>query len=475
MIQKVLSDGTSVTAFPITAAQQLMYYLSITHGANVPVLNIGTGYYWQGDMDVEKMKQAMQEAIDRCDTMRLRFVEDDDYTILQYVVQDSGIEIGYEDLSDISLEQAHDIMKARTFPLIDMFEKPLHTITILRLADNYCGFYLKLQHLAMDGYSAKVFISDVMAIYLNKTCGMPYPTPMRPYIPALIKDLQYKQTEQYAKDKAYWAGTLQGPEPIYTDYLIKGNRLKAQRIEKNDPDLRAADVHGGSPESRTLLCRLTEDESNALMAMCKARSISVPCAVMTALRTALSVFNDNETDVSFKVMINRRGTLAEKKSGGVRMHFFPLRTIVSPDITFAQAVRAVEDSQSEIFAHSNINTLEMIQIRHAYMKKGAGIEDTYDCMSFSYQPLMEVPAADEAMKKSSVGIWYNNDASMQNLYLTVKHRSSDNGLDFIFEYRTNANPLEDLKLFYDKMYQTLLIGTGNPDITVGELLGKIKL
>lgn len=475
MITKKLSDGSTVTAFPITAAQQLMYFLSITHGANVPVLNIGTGYYWQGEMDVEKMKEAMREAIDRCDTMRLRFVEDDDYTILQYVVEDSGIEIGFEDLSDISLEQAHDIMKARTFPLIDMFEKPLHTITLLRLADNYCGFYLKLQHLAMDGYSAKVFISDVMAIYLNKTMAMPYPKPMRPYIPALIKDLQYKQTEQYQKDKAYWAGTLQGSEPIYTDYLLKGNRLKAQRIEKNDPTLRAADVHGGEPESRTLLCRLTGEESQALTQMCRARDISLPCAVMTALRTALSVFNDNETDVSFKVMINRRGTLAEKKSGGVRMHFFPMRTIVTPDKTFEQAVRISESSQNEIFAHSNISTLEMIQIRHAYMKKGAGLEDTYDCMSFSYQPLMEVPCADEEMKKSSVGVWYNNDASMQNLYLTVKHRSNDNGLDFIFEYRTNAKPLEDLKIFYDKIYQTLLIGTENPDITIGELLERIKL
>ncbi|MDY5949348.1 MAG: hypothetical protein SPJ42_08960, partial [Oscillospiraceae bacterium] len=80
----------------------------------------------------------------------------------------------------------------------------------------------------------------------------------------------------------------------------------------------------------------------------------------------------------------------------------------------------------------------------------------------------------EEMKKSSRGFWYNNDASVQPLYLTVMHRSYDNGLDFNFEYRIANNPVDELHHFYDKMLDTFLLGIENPDIKVSEILAKIK-
>ena len=72
-----------------------------------------------------------------------------------------------------------------------MFNGPIHTINIVHLPDNYHGIYIKLHHLAMDGYSAKVFISDIMELYLNKKCGMPYPKPMKSYEQALAKEFAY--------------------------------------------------------------------------------------------------------------------------------------------------------------------------------------------------------------------------------------------------------------------------------------------
>ena len=85
----------------------------------------------------------------------------------------------------------------------------------------------------------------------------------------------------------------------------------------------------------------------------------------------------------------------------------------------------------------------------------------------------DLPALRRA--KTAKGIWYNNDYSAQNLYLTVKHRLNDNGFEFIFEYRTSENPLEDLKIFYDKMITAIMTGVENPDMTMAEILAKIKL
>ena len=54
------------------------------------------------------------------------------------------------------------------------------------------------------------------------------------------------------------------------------------------------------------------------------------------------------------------------------------------------------------------------------------------------------------------------------------HRSNDGGLDFIFEYRTNNNPLEDVTILNDKLRRSILIGMENPEMTIGEVLDKIS-
>lgn len=63
---------------------------------------------------------------------------------------------------------------------------------------------------------------------------------------------------------------------------------------------------------------------------------------------------------------------------------------------------------------------------------------------------------------------------MQNLYLTVMHRSNDAGLDFNYEYRTKNNPINELGIFHNKLIKSILLGTRNTGITVGEILDEIK-
>ncbi len=468
-----LPNGKKTEAYPLVPAQQLMLYLAMNHAGNAPVLNIVTGYYWQGEFDTEVMKESLCEAIDRCDTMRLRFTKHPQYKILQYVADEAEFEIIEEDLSSMSWDDAHEFLKERSHSLIDMFDKPVNEIRIIHLENNYHGIFMKLHHLAFDGYSSKVFLSDAISIYLHKKYGTAYPKPMRRYFDMVEKELEYVDTEQYNRDKEYWVGTIVNEsEPIYTDY-VRPSRLLLQREEKNDPTLRKAEVlDGDNPSSRTVKFSLDAETSEKLMKLSAERSLSLPCILMMGMRSALSSFNDNEEDISYKVMINRRATLLEKKSGGARMHFFSMRNIIKPEMTFAEAVKVIEKAQSDVFEHSNIAPIEAVVLRHTAM--GCSNQYTYECITFSYHPHFPMPYYGEEMKKSSRGFWYNNDASVQPLYLTVMHRSYDNGLDFNFEYRIVNDPEEELYHFYDKIIDTLNLGIENPDIKVSEILEKIK-
>lgn len=468
-----LKNGKKIEAYPLIPAQHLMFYLSKHHSKDAPVLNIVTGYYWQGEFDTELMKEALYEAMDRCDCIRLRFTKRPFSKVYQYLADKHEIEIIEEDLSHMTWDDAHEFIKERSHSIIDMWDKPVNEIRIIHLENGYNGICMKLHHLAFDGYSSKLFLADAISIYLNKKYGTAYPKPMRSYYDMVKKDLEYSKSEQHKKDVEFWKGTIKNhSEPIYTDY-VRPSRLKEQRIEKKKPNLRKAEVlDGDNPASRTLKFSLDAETSEKLMKMAAERGLSLPCVLMMGMRSALSSFNDNEKDISYKLMVNRRATLLDKKSGGVRMHFFSMRNIVEPEMTFAEAVKVIEKAQNEIFEHSNISPMEAVLLRHLAMKTGTRY--TYECITFSYHPHFPMPYYGEEMKNSSRGFWYNNDASVQPLYLTVMHRSNDNGLDFNFEYRIVNSPLDELHHFYDKMLDTFLMGIENPDVKVSEILEKIK-
>jgi len=481
MSTKTLPNGKTTETYPLTQAQRFMFFVYKQFGNNSPVLNIGSGYYWKDDFRADLLKEALSEAIDRCEVMKLRFTLENvngNMQVMQYLTDEAEVNVEEYDFSDKTYDESYEIMKGWTKQLIPMFDCPLNTVRLIRLNDGLNGIYLKFHHLAFDGYAAKAFIADTMAIYLNKKCGAPYPKPLRSYHDAMMEEFKYLDSDQRKADRNFWMQHFSTEsEPIFNDYLLEGNRLKKAR--QTNPDQRFVALYEGDhPESRTLMYEMSKEDSDLIINLCRENDLSIPCVLMLGLRTALSAFNENQEDVSFKFMINRRGSLLAKKSYGNRWHFYTLRTIIPSSHTFRQAIEDVEDAQSTVLRHCNFDTLEMYQVKHIAMKAGTIVNtgtNTYDSMTFSYHPPLDVPCESEEIRATTKGIWYNNDFSAQNLYLTVKHRANDNGFEFIFEYRTCENSLEDLKVLYPKMIEAIMLGVKNPDITMGEILEKIKL
>lgn len=470
MIEKTLPNGKTVTAFPITIPQQFMYFMSAQYGAKFPVNNIGLGCFFSGMIDLDTMKASLCEAIARCDTMRLRFTPDEKYKILQYITPESEMKIEVMDLSDKSSTEARELLLKISREEIPTYDCEIHKIALLKLCDGKSGIFIKLHHFAMDAFSAGVFLRDALEIYLHKTEDKPYPKPMRPYLPTLIQELSYINSEAQEADKDYWYHSLKdATEPIFTDYMLK-SRLLEQR--KTNPQQRFADIHSGSPEADVLIFSMSEEDSEKILSVCDKKGFSV-CAFLSAgLRSVLSAFNGNEEDVSFKMIINRRGTIAEKKSGGIRIGFLPMRSIISGDMTFSDTINSISVIQNEIYAHSSLGFWDMLVQRHRSMPENAKPDSTYDSIGLSYQPLTEFPTISGLTMENT---WFNNGASMIPLYLTIKHRTQDKGFDFIFEYRKTPDPYKDLHVFSEKLFKALTLAADEPEIRISDLLEAIKV
>ena len=237
---------------------------------------------------------------------------------------------------------------------------------------------------------------------------------------------------------------------------------------KKNPNARAALFISQNVDSALDIFHLEEEPTARLLNFCEQQHISLQCLLIMGIRTYLQKMNGND-DVSINVAYARRATLAEKKSGGTRIHSFPFRTIISEDTTFLDGIHMIRDGQNEIFRHTNFDPVEYFAYRRQLYPVEPG--RTYEPMSLTYQPMT---MKDKGLSKLGdikyKTKWYPNGATTQAMYLTVMHRPEDNGLDFNFEHQTAAVSRQTLEYFYYYMCKIMFKGVEKPSLTVSEII-----
>ena len=319
----------------------------------------------------------------------------------------------------------------------------------------------------LDAQSLIMFMRDIIELYCNaKFEGVEYPKEMRSYIEQLEKDLAYENNSKaQQRDREFFHKLIDESEPIFNG--IEGPQPLVEARKKN-PNARSAHFITQYVDSALDTFHLEGEPTARLMKFCEEQHISLQCLLIMGMRTYFQKLNGNN-DVSFNVAYARRATLAEKKSGGTRIHSFPFRTIIPEDKTFLEGIHMIRDGQNEIFRHTNFDPVEYF----AYRAQKYPIEPgtSYEPMSFTYQPMTQ---KDQGLNKLGdikyKTKWYPNGATTQAMYLTVMHRPEDNGLDFNFEHQTAAVSREQLEYFYYYMCKIMFKGIEKPYLPIGDIL-----
>lgn len=456
--------------YPLTVAQKFHFYY-LDYCPKKEVVNIGTSLTIGYDVDIELLKKCIYEAYDRCEAMRIRFVYDKkEEQWYQYIVEKEEREIEYVDFTGKSMEEAEAIMKEWTQIPFKREDSPMNRVVIIKTCDGNSGIYLLGDHLTLDAQSLIFFLRDVIELYCSYTFDeVEYPAPMRSYIEQLNKDLEYEAgSKAQQRDREFFYKLIEQSEPIYNG--LEGPAALIEERKKN-PKARAVHTASGNVDAALDIFHLEGEPTMRLMEFCEREHVSLQCLLIMGIRTYLQKMNGND-DVSINVAYARRATLAEKKSGGTRIHSFPFRTIISEDKTFIEGIHMIRDGQNETFRHTNFNPVEYRAYRSKIFPVDPG--KTYEPMALTYQPM--------TLKDKGLGMigdiqyktkWYPNGATTQPVYLTVMHRPEDNGLDFNFEHQIEAINRDKLEYFYYYLCRILFRGIENPDLTVGEIIAMV--
>lgn len=455
--------------YPLTNAQKFHFFYQ-NFCPKKEVLNIGTSLTIEADLDWEVLKQSIYKAYERCESMRLRFAKDKDGTWYQYVVAKEERDIEFVDFTGHTMEEAEAEMRRWTSVPFARADAPMNRIVMIKMPDGYNGVYLLIDHMTADAQSLICFLRDVIELYCNAMYeGVPYPKDMASYIEQLQRDLEYEAgSRAKERDEKFFQDLIDNsPEPIYNG-LRGPQKLMEERERSGNPNARAAINVSDSVDSALDIFHLEEEPTKRLMDFCETYHVSLACLLMMGLRTYFQKMNGND-DVSINTAIARRATLKEKKSGGTRIHSFPLRTIISPEKTFLEGIYEIRDLQNEYFRHANYDPVSYFAYRGKKYPHPEG--QTYEPMSLTYQPMTLKEKGLEKLGDIRYKTrWYPNGATTQAMYLTVMHRPEDNGLDFNFEHQVKAVSREDLEYLYYYLCRIMFKGTENPDLPIGDII-----
>lgn len=455
--------------YPLTAAQKLHYYC-MKYCPKKQVLNIGSALTIQVDLDWNMLKQSIKEAVDRCESMRVRFAEDKEGNVYQYIVKEETAEIRHFDFTGWKPEHADDKLTEWTSTPFEPYDTPMHEIVMIKMPDGFQGIFIKVNHLIMDAQSLIAFFKDIIELYCSKIYEeIDDPKEMASYIKQLEKDLSYEEgSKASVRDREFFENLIASSEPIFTD-IYGTEKLEKERKKLKNPKLRAATNVSDNVDANIRDFFLEEEPSRQLAEFCEKNQISMTCLLLMGLRTYLQKENDQE-DVSVTTTIARRATLLEKRCGGSRIHCFPFRTIVSRDDTFLEGIYKIRDMQNQYFRHANYSPSEYYAFRKQYYHLKDG--QTYEPISLTYQPLTmkyDGPGLDKLGDIQYNVKRYSNGAAAHTLYLTVSH-TPDGRMDFCFEHQTGVVTPEKLESIYYYLCRIIFRGVEDCSRTVGEII-----
>lgn len=455
--------------YPLTVAQKFHFYY-MDFCPKKEVLNIGTTLTIETEIDWDELRRAIKKAIERCECTRVHFAKDKkENEWYQYVVDEDEREIEFVDFSDKTMEEASAEMRKWSSVPFEREDSFLTRIVMIKMPDGFNGVYFLVDHMIMDAQSLICFLRDIIELYCNvKYEGIPYPKEMASYLEQLEKDLAYEAgSKAQARDRAYFYKEIETSEPIFNG-LMGPVLLEDQRKREKNPNVRAAVNVSDSVDSALDIFHLEEEPTTRLMKFCEEHHISLACLLTMGIRTYFQKMNGNE-DVSINTAVARRATLKEKRSGGTRIHSFPIRTILPESMSFIDGITAIRDKQNEIFRHANFNPVEYFAHRSEVYKTTKGA--TYEPMSLTYQPMtLKEKGLDKLGDIRYKTAWYENGATTQGMYLTVMHRPDDNGLDFNFEHQVKAVSREQLEYFYYYLCKIMFKGIENPNLSIGDII-----
>lgn len=171
-----------------------------------------------GPLDVQALRVAFTRLTERHEILRTRFVLTEDGSLLQTVDTTPGIQFGCADARERGIEALEPILSEQLHRLIDepfdLEHGPLLRVGLTRLATEEHLLVLVMHHIVCDGWSFRVIMRELPALYAAARGGRDEPPePRLQYADFSTWQRSDVQEERFERQIEFWRAQLADPTP----------------------------------------------------------------------------------------------------------------------------------------------------------------------------------------------------------------------------------------------------------------------
>ncbi|MBC7302265.1 MAG: non-ribosomal peptide synthase/polyketide synthase, partial [Nocardia sp.] len=459
--RRELVAGARPSQIPLSLAQQRMWFLNRFDSAT-GVNNIPLAVRLTGDLDIEALRRAVADVVDRHEVLRTVYPETAEGQGVQVVLPAGQMPISLNPIT-VGEDEIHDRISELVLAGFDVTAEVPVRAELLRIAGSMDGsqpdthvLVFVVHHISGDGWSVRPLARDVMIAYAARSRGE---APGWAPLPVQYADFALWQREtlgseadsasMIAQQVAYWSQNLAGlPDQL---------DLPADRARPAVASNRG-DVHEFSIDP-TLAASL-----NALAREHGASLFMVVHAAFAALLARLS----GSDDIAIGTAVAGRGEAVLDDAIGMFVNTLVLRSTVDPAQPFADLLAQTRENDLAAFGHADLPFERLVEIlnparsqaRHPLFQVMLSFQNTGEA-SF------ELPGLEVA------GVPLDVVTAKFDLHLNLADRQradgSADGMTAEFAYATDMFDADTIAALAQRLVRMLTAVVAKPTRAIGEV------
>ena len=353
--------------------------------------NIGGSTIIHDIVDFEKLKKAINIFVKNNDSLRLKFVNENNI-IKQYVADFNELSFDVAEIkSDKDLRK---IEKEYANTPFDIFNSFLFKLQLYKYSDGHGGFVIVVHHLIADAWGAGLIISEILNTYNALLQNKEYINQTHSYLEYIEAEQEYLSSKKFEKDKAFWTEEFNlVPEAATIPGSINSKEISSNAKRKQ--------------------FKIPAETMDLINIYCKDNKISPFNFFMGVYSLYLSRVSGLDEFVIGTPLLNR-ANVKEKHTIGMFISVVPFKVNINQEKSFTEFASQISSNFFNIFRHQK----------------------------YPYQFLLE----DLRKQNSSTPNLYNIMLSYQNMRTDTKNSKTNYETTWLF----NGNVSDDLEIhFFD--------------------------
>jgi amino acid adenylation domain-containing protein len=343
---QTISPRGEVDNLPLSSSQERLWFIEQLF-PGTPTYHITEAFQLKGTLNVAVLENCLNEVVRRHEALRTNFASKEGHPI-QVISPRLALKLPVTDLREVpeNERKAHALRLARQEMRrrFDLSKGPLLRAKLLRLGIDEYYFLVVMHHIISDGWSSKVFIREMVALYESLSKGEPSPLPDLP--------IQYADYSLWEK---VWleSGNLQ-PHLEYWNQQLADLPVLELPADRPRPPIQTF-------RGAIKLFELPTELSTALNTLCLQQGTTMFMTLIAAYAALLHRWT-GQRDIPIGTPVANRNRPHTEELIGFFVNTLVLRVGLAGDPTYKELLSRVRKLTLDAFDHQDLPFDQLVRL-----------------------------------------------------------------------------------------------------------------